>query len=865
MRFNVNIDKEEALNMKMASLGIKESDLEEKFIRSSKKGGQKVNKSSSCVYLKHRPTGIEVKCQKERSQALNRFFARRILVNKIESLILGKKASEEKKIEKIRRQKRKRSKRAKEKILRYKKMHSEKKKLRKTPILVILIFFSMVINGNLEARDVKYRSLGPKIGLVLGGGGARGASHIGVLKVLEENHIPIDYIVGTSMGAIVGGLYASGMSPEEMEENFKSVDWKDLFTDRLSEKELSFRNKGDRRKFVDLELGLKNGKIVFPKGIISGHKLSFLLKSMLLPATTVKDFDLLHIPFRAIATDIETGQEVILKDGNLAEAIRASMSIPGAFTPVEINGRVLVDGGAVNNLPIDIARKMGADIIIAVDVGMPLAKRDELDSALDITMQVIGIMTQQNVDRQISQIRDKDILIRPDLGDITTADFSKVAEAIPLGVEKARGFIDDLKRYSISEDRYKDFLASQRKDDSEPTKIDFVKIKKPLRVSSQAIKERIKTKPGANLSTEELKSDMRSIYSIGDFEQVDYDLIEEDNKKGLLIDTKEKSWGPNYMKLGLNLIDDFEGGSFYNVVTKYTMTQLNDLGAEWDNEFQMGRTPSFFSEFYQPLDYGETFFIAPKFRYERSVKDIYTGNTRVAQYRTRYLSGGLDMGINFGTYAEARLGIVTGKVSAGRLIGEEALPNFNIDQGALVGSFVFDQFDDSNFPKHGILSNISLFMSRKDLGADESYDKLEFGFMDAATYDKHTFMAHMEGGSSLKNDIPYYDELTLGGFLSLSGYRRDQLRGQYKGVGRLIYYYELSKASNPLMEGICVGGYIESGNVWDKSSDIDVDSLLFGGTLFVGVDTIFGPLYLGYGRAEGSKEGRAYLFLGQTF
>ncbi len=396
--------------------------------------------------------------------------------------------------------------------------------------LIIFVCFSVVIIGELdsvlEAAEGKYKPHGPKIGLVLGGGGARGASHVGVLKVLEENHIPIDYIVGTSMGAIVGGLYSSGMSPKEMEEVFKSADWDDLFTDRLSEEELSFRNKGDRRKFIDLEVGFKNGKVVFPKGIISGHKLSFLLKSMILPATSVEDFDLLHIPFRAIATDIETGETVVLKSGDLAEAIRASMSIPGVFTPVEINGCVLVDGGAVNNLPIDIAREMGADIIIAVDVGTPLAKRDELNSALDITMQVIGIMAHQNVERQLSQIQKKDILIRPDLGDIATMDFAKVEEVIPLGEEKAQEFTKELEQYSLSKDRYKGFLDSQRRDELEDVRIDFVKVKEPTRVATQAVEERIKTKPHSTLSTETLKKDLRGIYSIGDFEHVDFYLIE---------------------------------------------------------------------------------------------------------------------------------------------------------------------------------------------------------------------------------------------------------------------------------------------------------------------------------------------------
>ena len=705
----------------------------------------------------------------------------------------------------------------------------------------------------------------PKIGLVLGGGGARGAAHVGVLKVLKELRIPIDYIAGTSMGAIVGGLYASGLSPEEIEEVLNSIDWRDLFTDTPPEKDLPFRQKGDRRKLFDFEWGFKNGRLVFPRGIIFGQKLGFLLKSLTFQVTDVSDFDLLPIPFRAIATDIETGELVVLEQGNLAEAMRASMSIPGIFTPVEVNSRILVDGGVVKNLPVDIAKEMGADLIIAVNVGTSLSKREKLESAIDITMQVIGIMTLENLKGQIELLGEKDLLITPELGVISTSDFEKSQEIIQIGEHTARKALEDLKKFSVSPDEYGRFLARHSQQYVKPAKIDFVKIEPPVRVAPQAIKERIRTQPGTTLDTKKLQRDLTRIYAIGDFEQVDFKITTEGSKKGLLIDTKEKPWGPNYVRFGLNLIDDFRGDSFYNILMDYRMTQVNNLGAEWKNEVQIGRTRSYFTEFYQPLDYAEQFFLAPRFKYERSLEDVYSGNVRIAECRVRSSDAGIDAGVNLGTYAEARIGITGGEISAGPIVGGSDLPSFEVNRAAYVGGIKFDQLDNSNFPKYGIVANINLFASRKGMGADHSYDLLDFGLLKASTYARHTVIASLAGATSIDDDAPFYDELTLGGFLSLSGYRRGQLRGQHKGIGMLIYYNELFDLNTGLLDSIYIGGSFEGGNVWNKKSDIDTGDLLFGGSVFLGADTIFGPLYLGYGRNEGNDEGQFYLFLGQTF
>lgn len=705
----------------------------------------------------------------------------------------------------------------------------------------------------------------PKVALVLSGGGGRGASHVGVLKALEENKIPVDCIVGTSMGAIIGGLYASGMPPSEIERLLNSVDWNDLFTDRPSRRDLSFRRKQIRKDLIDFEVGFNKGKFILPKGLIAGQKLGFLLKSKTLSAINAESFDELPIPFRAVAADLETGEMVVLGRGNLAEAIRASMSIPGAFTPVEINSRVLVDGGVVRNLPIDVAKEMGADVIIAVNVSTPLEKLENLKTAVDITMQTLGILTIQNVKDQIKLLTDKDILITPELGDISTTDFSRSEEAIHIGELETRKSLKDLQRYAAPDEEYQLFIARQRKADVKPVRIDFVKVNETKRVAKQAIEQRIKTKPGEQLDLEVLKADLTRVYAIGDFQQVDFNVIKEDSKKGLVIDTKEKSWGPGYARFGLNISDDFEGSSFYNFITEYARTQINDKGAEWKNRIQLGRDTKLASEFYQPLDYADRFFVQPNVLYDRNVTDIYSGNDRIAQYRANYLGAGVDTGVNFGTFAQAKAGIERGKAKAGPIVGDTALPKFDIDQAALTGSFAFDQIDDSNFPRYGIAADTNIFATQKAFGADDSYRKLGFGFTKATSYNKHTLLADAQAGFSPDEDTPFYDEFTLGGFLSLSGYSKGQLRGQHSGLGRLIYYYKLADMPLGWLDSIYAGGSFESGNVWNKKSDAKFDNLLYAGSVFVGVDNVLGPLYIGYGIAEDSEDGKVYLFLGQTF
>jgi len=301
---------------------------------------------------------------------------------------------------------------------------------------LLLIFFSLAWWGSpgdaLSAELEQPKR--PKIGVVFGGGGAKGAAHIGVLKVLEEQKIPVDYIAGTSMGAIVGALYASGLSAAELEKVITSIDWKDVFSGNPNRQDIDYRRKReDYEHLTGLSVGIRDGKVVTPKGLIKDQKVNVLFETLMLHTSDIDDFDKLPIPYRAVAADLETGEMIVLKGGRLADAARASMSVPGAFPPIEMNGRLMIDGGIVRNLPIDIVREMGADIIICIDVDKPLETRKELGGSLSIMNQMIDIMMKKNVREQVKTLGPQDVYINPVLGEFGSADFAKAAEIARLG------------------------------------------------------------------------------------------------------------------------------------------------------------------------------------------------------------------------------------------------------------------------------------------------------------------------------------------------------------------------------------------------------------------------------------------------
>jgi len=702
----------------------------------------------------------------------------------------------------------------------------------------------------------------PRIGLALSGGGARGLAHVGVLRVLEELRVPVDYIAGTSMGSIVGGLYASGLSPGQIEEAMERVDWVDLFNDRPPRADLSYRRKQDvSSDFIDFEMGLKGGRLVLPQGLIAGQKIGFLLQSLTLRAAGIDDFDRLPIPFRAVATDLSDGGMVVLSRGDLAEALRASMSLPGTLAPVEIDGRLLVDGGLVRNLPVDVARGMGADVVIAVDVSTPLDPADTIKSVADVTRQVSGMLTQENA---AAQAGGADLLIRPDLGSVTSMAFSLSGSAVQRGEAAARARTDVLRRYAIPDDDFAARLARVRGAPvPAPIRIDAVRVEGTTRVDFRTIEKKTRTQGGGTLDLETLKDDLSRLYDLGDFERIDYRLVPSEHGTDLVLRTREKSWGPNYLRFGLNFVNDLEGDSDYSVLARYTRTRMNPLGAEWRNDVRIGRTRLLASELFQPLDFSARWFVAPGFQYSVRRFDDYENDRLFAEYDVEGITGALDVGAELGRYGEVRAGAFRGRVRANARVGPGDLPRYNIASGGWTAHLVIDRFDNPYFPSRGRLALLDLFLSRRDMGADLSYDKLLGSYAQVLSRGRHRVYMSVTGGTGLGSDVAFYDAFTLGGFLSLSGFKEAQLRGPVFGVARLGYYVKSGALSGLLGRGAYVGGWVEAGNTWATNAAVDVGDLIYTGTVAVGSDTFFGPIYLAYGQSD-DGHGSFYISIGRS-
>jgi len=701
----------------------------------------------------------------------------------------------------------------------------------------------------------------PKIGLVLSGGGARGGAHIGVLRALEELNIPIDFITATSMGAIVGGFYATGMTASEIEDAFNSIDWHNVLADNPPRQDMSFRRKLDDIKFlIPHKLGFNKGKVTLPKGFIQGQKITLVLKDFTQGYLEEMDFDDLPIPFRAVAMDLEAGKEIAISSGELARAIRASMSLHGVFSPVEMEGRLLVDGGYINNLPINVARAMGADVVIAIDIGTPLKKVEDIASLTDVSGQVAGIGTRRFVETQLKTLGPKDFLITPNIT-ISLMEFSRATEMIPNGYNATIAMAKKLKKYSLPKKEYAAWRQGKKSGGVPPLRIDHVKIDLKSRLSEKLVRSRFRIQNGDILNLEELKQDIANLYGMGYFDQIDYHIEEKGGETTLTLETIDKSWGPNYLQFGLNLESDMEGRTEFTLGSRYTMTELNKLGAELQTDLQIGQFPLLGIEYLQPLDYRNVFFIAPKIEFKREDFGFRDGDIVVSEYRVNQMNGLLKVGNYFGNWGEFTVGINRGQGDTEFTAGKKTIPETIVNNGFLFADFRFDELNRARFPTQGPFGDLRLKSSKQRIGADSDYDAMETSLLYFKSFGKNTFSFSGQYGTVYDGRAPFYEAFSLGGFLSLSGYPKDSLQGQNLAAGRLIFYRQMAKAFG---FSVYLGGSVEKGNVWDNKEQISFDSAILAGSAFIGFDTPLGPLFFAYGRAEDDVKSWTML-LGKVF
>jgi NTE family protein len=728
---------------------------------------------------------------------------------------------------------------------------------------LFVVLLALLLSSSVLAQSDSSGSRRLKVGLVLGGGGARGAAHIGVLRELERLNIPIDAVAGTSMGAIVGGLYASGMTPSDLEKLIGSLDWGGSFKDVSSRENLRYRRKQDDASFpMNLELGLRDGEVLLPKGLVQGQRLGLILRELTLHVAEVDDFDRLPIPFRAVASDITNGEAVVMGSGDLAIAIRASMSAPGVFAPVRFDGKLLVDGGLVGNVPVEAMRAMGVDVIIAVDVEFPLLEPDELQSAISISEQMLTILIRKETARQLEMLADSDFLIRPELGEFGSANFAEILQTVEPGAEATLKISEKLSVLSLSDEKYAEHIASRTVRPPAET-LDFIWVRDDGTLSARVLESRLKSKPGDKIDADRLAGDASRLYGLQLYEQVDYQILSVDEETGVEFVARAKEWGPNFLQFGLSLQDDFEGNTSFNVSSRLTRSGINSLGAEWRTDLQLGTEPLLATEFYQPLSFDSRYFLAPSLRISQRNFNVFLVEENLARYRVSDATIAFDTGRELGLWGEIRLGVFRGVGNARLKVGDPAFPQVEFDSGGFFASFNVDTLDNAQIPLKGQRVSVEWTLFRPEMGSDDKYELLDTSVVSVWTKGRHTLNAGIRFSTSREANNIARDFFPIGGFLNLSGFARGQISGPHAGVARLVYYRRSGRIKGSFDVPLYLGASLEAGNVWQTQSDISASSALIHGSLFLGLDTLVGPVFLAAGYGEGGNT-NLYLSIGTT-
>jgi len=725
----------------------------------------------------------------------------------------------------------------------------------------------LIAPGALSAEEPNSEE--PKLVLVLSGGGARGVAHIGVIKVLEELGIAPDMVIGTSMGSIIGGLYAAGWSSDDMQELVETIDWNNVFTDRVDRKDQSFRRKQDDRPvMIQGRLHFDGFKPVMPSGVIHGQRLELILRTVeaLSPATT--NFDELPIPFRAVAADVATGEAVVIDSGSLATAMRASMSVPGAVPPVVIDGRSLVDGGIAANLPVGIAQELGARSIIAVDISSPLLEEEdeEFESFMKIFTHLNSLLTVQNRDRDIARLGPDDVLIRPDLGDISFVSFDKLREAALIGEEAARLQIDELRPFASSKQRWAEFQARPRAQALAPLQIDRIRLENTSKVDDRLVHEELTMNPPETLDRKFLVRDLLELYNTRYFGVIGFELDKvESGVHELVIETPPPPHGRGSLQLGIGFLDDFDGGSSYHIQARHQYLPANRRGGEWETIFQLGTVAGAQTSFYQPLDWGMRWFVEPSLHYERGTQEIWFDGQAIAEYQFRTSDLRLAAGRVFGKWGELRLAAFTGQDRGSPRIGLPEFQTVSERRGGGQARFRIDTEDSVVFPTSGTEVDLIYTASSESLGADTEFEQIWGKASSAWTMGKFSIVPYLEYGENLEDPESFFSLYSLGGLFRLSGLGNQELLGEKIAFARLVGYRRLFSMDLAGMKiRIYAGLSLEAGNAYLADDSVSWGSMIKGFSVFVGGDTFIGPVIFAYGRADGNRD-RFYLAIGDSF
>jgi NTE family protein len=708
--------------------------------------------------------------------------------------------------------------------------------------------------GPTAAQDVPASTTRPRIGLVLAGGGAKGAAHIGILRVLDELRIPVDCVVGTSMGALVGATYATGMRPEEIENQVLAIDWQRTVGGQGRRDRMPIKRKLATLTYtLPLEVGMNSSGIRMPGGLIVTQEIEQFIRTVVAPFRYTSDFDDLPIPFRAVATDMVAGEVVVLDSGDLSEAMRASMALPGVFAPVAMEGKVLSDGGMMRNLPVDIGRQLCADVVIAVWMSSPPPEAGGLTSAISLLGRSIDVMISANERLQIESLTPNDVAIEVPMGDIGTSDFTRIPEAVELGRRAADGMRDQLRRHSVSEAEYSAWVASLGRAQAPETQLAEVRIVGTERVNPEYVRAQLTNAvPGAVLTPEAIAEDTERVYALGDFEGVDFRLTGPAGARVLEIAPTEKAWGPNFFRFDLGLAT-YEGGDIFAILRlDHDRTWMNARGAQWHNALQLGRQSLLVSDFYQPIDVRQRFFVQPIVSTQEKVEDVYLDRDRVARYEMRERYGQVDVGVNFGTTTQLRLGLRNGSHEAEVDTGVPALPELErtTDTSYQLRAF-FDTRNSVALPTRGAFLTSRYVDSDDALGGEFDYSLIEGMYAQAfGVRGDNSLTIAVGAADTLSGELPPTELFTLGGIRTFPGLRPGELRGSSYWTMSARYSWQLVDISPLSGQALYAGVRAQVGEMRKRFDGLPPE-VLYGLSGSIGGRTPVGPFLFSLGYVDG--------------
>ncbi|MBP7370410.1 MAG: patatin-like phospholipase family protein, partial [Arenimonas sp.] len=686
----------------------------------------------------------------------------------------------------------------------------------------------------------------PRIGLVLGGGGARGVAHISVIKELEKLKVPIDCIAGTSMGSLIGGLYASGMTSSELETMVQTMDWQYLMSDDIPRQERSLRRKeDDQLSLAPVRPGVGKSGLKLPSGVLSGEKIIMFLTEQTSRSAGITDFNQLSIPYRAVATDINSGKAVVLGSGNLAMSMRASMSIPGAFTPIDIDGHLLVDGGMVNQVPVDVVRAMGADIVIAVDVGTPLMKIDQQSSVLAIANQVTGFLTVGNTEASVATLKGKDILVRPALGDevtTTSFDLDKIKLALSIGNQAAAEASPRLALLSEPQVPARQLIENPDKQ----TLVSFVDLHNKSFYDDKIFESYLVSLKNKPIDYKQINYIFSVIYGQYPLDLLTYEVVHRDNQLGLAVTVEPKQTGRLAGEFGMTINSNQNSQTQFGLTFGLLVAPFNPSGGEIRTLLTVGDEPSLVGSWYQPLSPGGKYFTRVGAGYTQSV---YTFGSifeePIAEYvrNELFIAGGI--GRAFSNWGEAGFFVDLADGDFEKQIGLQSFPNVSYRKRNAGFKFLVDTVDSLYLPRDGMLLEISYLESIDSWGSSDSFRQGNLDFIATFPFKENAIFGGLRyhdntGSPGLQN---WFE---VGGITNFAAYQLDSVNVENYALAFVGYNYRLGQIMG---RNSVVGGTLEYGKIWGQSDVINIEGYQTQGSVFLGFDSWLGLFMMGYGRS----------------